>query len=358
MSSLYVPGAPNPYFPRHKYFSIPLNRNIQSVSAVAVTTHTGPDGAVRKAVEVEILTVEHLWASFQVEAEDILKLNGKWITDDRERNRRINAAYAKLWLADKRFQWAGLAAFASKQVGCGLLHSADIIAKNRREREQIQRSFAQAAAPGVEYATIMQMGTEAGASEMYKRLGFGNKHLFLDIYPLHRFYMERGWKEFDASLAKRENMRYAVEWQVDRNTLRFGKSFREVREGFGHIEMGALTKSVQFLARHEQINILQKILYDDWIMQRMLAYNQFAWANEFPSGDYEEIKLTLSAECKTRKRLTTLFSKDAWAKLWVADERMSFVLRAADQFDRLLKGPQRAQVEASIRSIADGMGVD
>jgi hypothetical protein len=42
----------------------------------------------------------------------------------------------------------------------------------------------------------------------------------------------------------------------------------------------------------------------------------------------------------------------------VADERMSFVFRAADQFDRLLKGPQRAQVEASIRSIADGMGVD
>jgi hypothetical protein len=358
MSSRYIPGASNPYFQKHKYFGIPVNRNIQTISEVAVTSHSGPGGAVRKAVEVEILTAEHLWTTFQIEAEDTLKVNGRWITDDRERNRCINAAYAKLWLADNRFQWAGLAAFASKQVGCGLLHSADIIGKNRRERERIQRSFAQAAAPGVAYATLMEMGTEVGGSEMYQRLGFGNKHLFLDIYPLHRFYMERGWKEFDASLGKRENMRYAVEWQIGRNTLQFGKVFREVREGFGHIEVGALTKSVQSLARHEQINILQKILYDDWIMQRLLAYNQFAWANELPSGNYEEIKLTLTAECKTKAGLTALFSKSAWAKLWVADERMAFVLRAADQFDRLLKGSQRAQVEASIRAIADGAGVE
>jgi len=358
MLTTYSPGSPNPYFQRHQYYGVPINRNIKPITECKVHHYVGPAATVEKSIAVDILTPEHLWASFQVEAEELIRVNGSLDGNEHERNRRINAAYAKLWLADNRFQWAGLAAFASKQVGCGLLHSADIIGKNRRERERIQRSFAQAAAPGVEYATMTQMGTEIGASDMYKWLGFGNKHLFLDIYPLHRFYMERGWKEFDASLSKRENMRYAVEWQIDGNILRFGKFFREVREGFGHIEMGALATSVQSLARHEQINILQKILYDDWIMQRMLAYNQFAWANEFPSGDYEEIKLTLSAECKAKKGLTALFSKDAWAKLWVADERMMFVLRAADQFDKLLKGAQRAQVESSIRAIADGAGVE
>jgi hypothetical protein len=36
---------------------------------------------------------------------------------------------------------------------------------------------------------------------------------------------------------------------------------------------------------------------------------------------------------------------------------MRFVLRAAEQFDKLLKGPERSRVEASIRAIADGGGV-
>lgn len=29
MSSKYVPGLPNPYFPRHKYHCIPIDRNIK-----------------------------------------------------------------------------------------------------------------------------------------------------------------------------------------------------------------------------------------------------------------------------------------------------------------------------------------
>jgi hypothetical protein len=67
------------------------------------------------------------------------------------RSRHERSAYARLWLADRRFQWAGLAAFASKQVGCSLLHSADIIDAHRREREQIERTLGQGSAPGVQY---------------------------------------------------------------------------------------------------------------------------------------------------------------------------------------------------------------
>ena len=349
MSSAYVPGQPNPYFPKHKYCGIPVNRNIKPIDECDVHQH---------AVAVDILTPEHLWATFQVEAEDMLKVNGRWVTDSKELNRCINAGYAKLWLADKRLQWAGLAAFASKQVGCGLLHSADLVEVNRRERERIQRAFAQAALPGVEYAAIRQMGTELGAAKMYERLAFGNKHLFLDIYPLHRFYMERGWKEFTAYLEKRQNKRYAVEWRVDREVLPFATPFREIQQGFEQIESGKLNDGVAYLARHEQVNILQTIMYNDRLMQSLLAYNQLAWANEFPSGDYEEIKLTLSAQCKMKVGWSVVFWKDACAKLWVADQRMAFVLKAADRFDALLNGLERMEVEASIRAIAAGGGVE
>jgi len=63
-----------------------------------------------------------------------------------EHNQVINAAYARLWLQDSRFQWAGLAAFASKQVGCGLLHASntvDLIGQ-QRDRSKGWTSCAQA----------------------------------------------------------------------------------------------------------------------------------------------------------------------------------------------------------------------
>jgi hypothetical protein len=284
-----------------------------------------------------------------------VKVDGQLTGNEQERNKRINAAYARLWLADNRFQWAGLAALASKQVGCGLLHAADTIKKNRREREQMQLSIA-AAFPGAEAATGVQAGTEAGAAYMYKQLGRGNKHLFLDIYPLHRFFMERGWKEFSAYLANRQNKKYAVHWDIGRATLPFAVPFREILLGFQEIETGTLAKSVEFLARHEQVNILQKIMYNDEYTQKLLAINQCALVTKL-TGDAENIELTLSAQCKAKDGLTLPFSKDKYAKLWVVEQRMKFVLRAAEQFNKLLNGPQRPQVEESIRAIAAGGGV-
>jgi hypothetical protein len=192
---------------------------------------------------------------------------------------------------------------------------------------------------------------------MKKRLGYGNKHLFLDIYPLHRFYMERGWKELHAYLEKRQNKKYAVHWEVDRGILTFGSPFREILGGFEQIENGNLQDSVRLLARHEQVNILQAIMYNETFMQGLLAMNQFAWATGFPTGNYEEIQLTLSAQCRAKEGLAAMFSRDKCAKLWVEEQRMKFVLRAAEQFNKLLNGPERPRVEESIRAIAAGGGV-
>jgi hypothetical protein len=355
MSASYLPGAPNPWFARHKYHGIPIYRNIKPIAECKLHHCVGPGATVERAIAVPILTPEHLWGSFQVEAEEILKVNGSFEGNDRERNKRINAAYARLWLADHRFQWAGLAAFASKQVGCGLLHSAETIEKNHDVREAVMLSIAHAM-PGAEAAVGLQAGMEAGASYMYAKLGFGNAHLFLDIYPLHRFFMERGWKEFETYLQNRQNNKYPVYWAVNRNTLRFGTPFEEIRDGFKHIDSGNLALSVNRLAQHEQVNILQKILYNDPVLRKLLAMNQYAWATGFPTGDYEEIKLTLSAECRAKSGFTSWFSLDKNAELWVVEQRMQFVLAAATRFHTLLHGPERPYVEASIRAIAAGGG--
>lgn len=351
MQARYVPGTPNPWFTKHKYHGIAVNRNIKPLGEGKLHHCVGPAATVQQAIAAPVLTPEHLWGTFQAEAENILTVHGSLEGNDRERNRRINAAYARLWLADNRFGWAGLTAFASKQVGCGLLHSAETIDKHRRERERLQLSIA-AAFPGAE----VQAGTELGAAYVYQKLSFGNAHLFLDIYPLHRFFMERGWDEFSACLAKRQNEKYPVYWAVNRKTLRFGTPFQEIRDGFDLINSGNLAPSVDRLAQHEQVNILQNIMYNDPVLQKLLAMNQYAWATGFPTGDYEEIKLTLSAQCKAKPGLTSWFSRNEGARLWLASERMPFVLGAARQFHALLHGPERPYVEASIRAIAAGGG--
>lgn len=356
MPTVYVPGKPDAYFHKHKFHGVSIYGSYERIEECKLHHYVGPAATVEKAVAAYVLTPEHLWATFQTEAEDLIRVNGSMDGNWQERNRRISAAYAKLWLADNRFQWAGLAAFASKQVGCTILHANQMIARNRRTREDLELSFA-AAFPGAEAAAGVQAGTEAGAAYAHERLGFGNEHLFLDIYPLHRFFMERGWKEFSDYLPKRRNKKYPVYWNVDRNILPFGTPFQEIRDGFGRIEAGNLADSVNSFARHEQVNILQTIMYNDRVMQQLLDANQYAVVTGIPTGDAEKVELTLSAQCKAKEGFTLPFSKDMHAKLWVAEQRMRFVRRAADAFNKLLNGPQRSRVEESIRTIAAGGGV-
>jgi hypothetical protein len=354
MPAPYVPAQASPYFPKHSYHGIPIGRNIKPIEACHLHHYVGPGATLCKGIAVHLLSAEHLWATFQREAEDVIKVNGEFIRDDAERNRRINAAYAKLWLADNRFQWAGLAAFASKQVGCGLLHARRPGGKHRDEL----RSVGHVAGNSAEAAAMSAVPTMVrnGSDFMFERLGFANMHLFLDIYPLHRFYIERGWEEFRAYLPVRQKIMGSVKWDAGK-LLEFGTPFQEISRGFQWIEKENLMESVKTLARHEQVNVLQAILYNDPRMQDALAANQLAWAIEFPSGLYMEVQLTLSAQCKANEGWTSYFPSLKKAKLWVVNERMIFVEQAAMRFDELLKGGQRRQVEESLRLISAGGGV-
>lgn len=355
MCTRYAPGQANPYFPKHKYHGIAVGQNLQPMAACRAHHYVGPAATVERGIASYQLTAEHLWATFQREAENVIKENGAFIADDAERNRRINAAYATLWLADERFQWAGLAAFASKQVGCGLLHARR---NGERSRDEL-RTVVHWAGDNTDAAAIsvVPAAVRNGAGFMDERLAFGNKHLFLDIYPLHRFYMERGAEEFSKYLPSRQLIAKRIEWKAG-ELLKFGFPFAEIRAGFDRVREGNLVESVRALARHEQVDVLQAIMYDDPQMQQALAANQYAWAVGFPSGVYMEIQLTLSAQCKAKDGWTAYFPRQRKAKLWVVDERMTFVYKAATRFDELLRSSQRPFVEASLRRIAAGGGVE
>lgn len=344
-----------------------------------------------KVIDVPVLTCEGLWRIFQKEAEEIVAPDGKLIANPVERNRAINAAYARLWLEDQRFQWAGLAAYASKQVGCGLLHAAqsvEVIVAESKAWEKLRTSrrehglFTRSEMPRQQQ--LLKEARDADARNplplldksfnpeqpsftqeqflyVYEMMALGNTTLFLDIYPLHAFFAKRGFRELEICLENRAGIyghpRFPVLWPVEQEQLGFGLLKAEVLMGFRAIEEGNISMSVDLLARHEQINVLQPIMYEDAKLVALLRANHAYYVTNigFLPKISQPIELTLAGQCQSvADERTVEFSESPFANLADVDQRMEFVLRAAAQFDALLSSDKRGLVEASIREIATG----
>jgi hypothetical protein len=313
------------------------------------------EAAARKREEDNRQNCIDCWRHYQRLAEAIVA-----VEDPIARNRRINAAYADLWLDDRRFQWAGLAAFASKQVGCGLLHAAEMINKSNRQRDAYQQ-WERSSSPLERlspYASprmpIPDQASGEGAVNAYRMLAKGNTSLFLDIWPLHMFYKEFGLQRFERCLEERAQLRDSIIWPIA-DRVPFAAVRAEVTPAFRSIDAGNVTESVRLLARHEQINILQPAMYEDRGFAMLMRLNQFAWALNIPTGSAREIQLTLASQCTVTgaNAQIEIFSRQPLADLADPVQRMAFVLRAAERFDDLLHDPiQRHFVENSIRLIA------
>ena len=299
-----------------------------------------------------------------------------------------------MWLADNRFQWAGLAAFASKQVGCGLLHAVTLDERIEAERKAYQTL--QESHPKDLYERIVTNKLRAnvelweawdkakqqnpvpltsdpllgGAIAMlqeelkyvHEMLALGNTALFLDVYPLHRFYMVRGYEEMKECLAERRKIENDVIWPIAER-VGFGIAQREILDTFAYIDQGKISESVRTMAQHEQINILQPALYDverfALLMRGTQAGDVVSFVTGLFSGIPEKIQLTLASQCKASDDREISFSRNPIANLADKDQRMEFVVRAANQFDTLLKKPSTySQLKASITEIARGEGIN
>lgn len=325
---------------------------------------------------------------------------GILIADPKARNRAINAAYANMWLEDQRFQWAGLAAFASKQVGCGLLHAADSIDKIQTEhdaqlrwKDAIRRGFSGLFDKRSEHEREQSAQRSEKARQEYEQarrnnplpggkrsegeslsyvqkqlhyvhdmLALGNTTLFLDVFPLHAFYKERGLSALRTCLGARQDIyehdQYPVLWPIEQKKVAFGYNHKEILQAFEAIDAGNITESVVFLAEHEQKNILQPAMYSDLNLVALLLGNQFSYVTNLPSGAAAAVELTLASQCRPSDDGRTVgFSSDYFANLADIHQRMPFVLKAATQFDELLRRSDRHLIEQAILDIAAGQGV-
>ena len=193
-----------------------------------------------------------------------------------------------------------------------------------------------------------------GATKVFQMLAMGNMALFLDVWPLHMFYKEFGLERFEKCLPERALLRRNVVWPLEGAT-KFGIPTPEIQRGFKAIDSGDMSTGVAQLALHEQMNILQPALYDDPMFAILIRANQSAWALNIPTGSAREIQLTLANQCTVTgaNAQIEIFSKQPLANLADPDQRMAFVLRAAQRFDDLLREPiEKHMVENSIFLIA------
>jgi hypothetical protein len=207
--------------------------------------------ATKKRAEDDIADCIRCWRNLQKQAEKIASA-----ADPIARNRAINAAYAQLWWDERRFQWAGLAAFASKQVGCGLLNSAELIQKSNRQRDAYQRwdhnaSALERMSPyGSPRMPMSDQVKGEGATKVYQMLAMGNTALFLDVWPLHKFYEAFGLERFRRCYPLRRTIAGEVYWPL-KGKVEFGKEWPEVIAAFSAIDRGGISEGVQLLANHE-----------------------------------------------------------------------------------------------------------
>lgn len=345
-----------------------LHRSVRKLDRCKCYSTDKYDNTEKMIAEVDVLTCDCLWRIYQREAERIVAPGGKLIADPIERNARINAAYAAMWLSDPRFEWAGLAAFASKQVGCGLLHAATNMQRIQGHQKNLEDMWKDGwVPPGAKLGTVgpyaLLEGMEQSVQYVYDILALGNTSLFLDIYPLHMFYKKRGIKEMKTCIEAREkiddNPKRPWLWPI-KQKVKFGRNFSEIIPAFEAIEAGDVFEGVRLLALHEQQNILQPAIYNDDLMRSLLQGNQgasaFAYVTNLSTGLEQPVQLTLANQCSPlNDGRSVSFSNQFTANLANLNERMPFVLRAARQFHSLLRSPRGDVVAQSIREIATGV---
>ncbi|MCP9270044.1 hypothetical protein M5U04_18650 [Xenorhabdus sp. XENO-1] len=200
-------------------------------------------------------------------------------------------------------------------------------------------------------------------------MGIGNATLFLDVYPLHAFYHQRGLEELEACLPARKSIFYdsqygrqfRILWPIEQEQLKFGLDFKDILLAFKAINEKRLADGVKHLADHEQKNILQTIMYSDWWLVMGLWGNQI-FHTLGNTSITQAVELPLAAQCKTTNdgrtiEFTNGILDGMTGDLSNEDQRMEFVYKAATRFDEMLRGDERGVITESLEEIASNGGV-
>ena len=168
---------------------------------------------------------------YQQLATDFLdfKMQGVAADDLYGQNRAITEAYAQLYMSNPDFKWAGMAAFASDEVGTGILMS-DL------------GNTSDWPIPGL---NKMDFVPGADGAQLLSDLGFGNRAVFEDMYWQHMAYQDGGIQALEQMAANRT---------IEREQI---NAWRVLDQGVQAGDQEMVWAGNQALLRYEQERILQ-----------------------------------------------------------------------------------------------------
>ena len=261
------------------------------------------------------------WKELDDEAEGVLNQS----SDPIERNNRINAAYAKMYLQDRRLHWLGAAAFASKQVGCGIREAQNAI--DMAEAQQDAMQF------GAEPDLITQL-KGAYAYTVRDALAAGNRAVFKDVYPAHRFFEKYGIDKLRGCAGARQP-------PLDKKVL----------EGFGEIDAGHSASGATKILQHEQQDILQsRDVFGNEKIRSIMRRNQAL--SEWAIGRFlgaQKTSVSYNPDCSGEPAVT--FEGENPAD---PDERWPYAQRVVGKFEELINDPpSNARLENDLQTIVE-----
>lgn len=323
----------------------------------------------KNSLEEQTITCEALWAIGQQRAVKLLSdekecpIKGKrteLISDFSTRAGRIAAAYARFYLELEpgcdpklkgRFYWMGLAAFASKQVKCGLdfIKTASHIFVDYRNPQG--KAIVEAA------KTPLKIGKNS--------LGKGNFWLFQDIYVWHWFYANHK-EQFKPCAGERDASKYPQVARTLLNSLPWAnealpvvnnlKVTDYVNIGFTKINafeetsniaqrQGLQLASLMHIADHEQRKILQPLIYNDLSFQLLLDTQALM---EVLPGTPKRLA-AFSESCDTSSN--DLKAEMSEGGLYNESERMRFITTIAQKYHSLMM-ERTGYMEEKIKAIS------
>lgn len=184
-----------------------------------------------------------------------------------DRNRMITARYAGWYLEHPDlFKWAGMAAFASRQVGLAIL-AADLMTAPERQNDV-----------GNPLLAMHRFGAERFLLTDFEDIRSGNNNIYRDIAWAHAAYMAGGMAELEACAAERvDDLLVEGFGLIDRGRELLRRDGADP-EGERLVWAGNVS-----LLRHEQVDVLQPIFDRLSSGGRVLA--SFGSELDFSGGD-------------------------------------------------------------------------
>lgn len=338
-----------------------------------------------------------------------------------ERIRVIASHYARMYLETSkkgnknlkgRFYWMGLAAFAAKQVYCGVLAMDDMVNKVSSISSYYGNKlddFTGAKKIIPEWMVHLEENALSGKELQYvrERMLLGNLFLFFDIYPYHFLYRDLPCSFFEA-INRRNSQNYVSTVKTDLYDLPYCKelglikhfaykekkhlksAFKNIKktEEFLRQNKGVITESVRKtqwqslldIADHEQRVILQSCFYApngridpklktifDKQKQLDKHINSLTVLDWFADVQGRQAVLTNACQLssffmqdnsdreKFFKDMTNSkeFNSTEGENLYDVDQRMEFITRIAKDYHFIML-KYKAKVEGYMQSIVDG----